>query len=202
MATVRTGEKRSMYLVANERGERREDGGWFSASEDCGEGDFVRAGGSSGDAEACRVSFWRPLAGTRDRSDAVDAVDAFRTVEAPRVTLFFGGGASISLSISSLVRLVPLVGPRVSSVGAALFAAVLVFLAFKPLVCAFVAIGLAVIVEVAIDDKLLPSSVLGSGRESASETIEKFDCVEAREALEVREAFEARPFLVRDGLVV
>lgn len=84
-------------------------GGLFSASEDWGDGDLVRAGRSSGDekrGEEFGASSWGLSAGARDRREAIEAVDAFRIVEAPRVIRFFGGGASISVSICSLVRFV------------------------------------------------------------------------------------------------
>jgi len=81
-------------------------GGLFSASEDWGDGDLVRAGRSSGDGEDFGASSWGLSAGARDRREAIEAVDAFRVVEAPRVIRFFGGGASISVSICSLVRFV------------------------------------------------------------------------------------------------
>lgn len=81
-------------------------GGLFSASEDWGDGDLVRAGRSSGGGEDFGDSSWGLSAGIRDRREAIEAVDAFRIVEVPRVIRFFGGGASISVSICSLVRFV------------------------------------------------------------------------------------------------
>lgn len=81
-------------------------GGLFSASEDWGDGDFVRAGRPSEIGENLGESSGGLSAGARDRREATEAVDASRIVEPPRVIRFFGGGASISASICSLVRFV------------------------------------------------------------------------------------------------
>lgn len=100
-----SGENMSIYGLNVPESNR---GGLFSASEDCGDGDLARAGRSSGGGggEDLGASSSGLSAGIRERSEAVEAADAFRIVEVPRVIRFFGGGGFISVSIWSLVRFV------------------------------------------------------------------------------------------------
>ncbi len=213
----RTGENMSIYFAL---GTERVDGGWFSASEDWGEGELVTVGGCSGVGEDFSGSLWGTVSGIRDRSEAIDAADAFRIVDAPRVTRFFAAGACSSVDIASLLRFL-LLEIRAASVGTLIskfsssgswtlavfagsglvgFAVVcfvtvdLVFLALPPLICALGAIDVVVAV-VAVNVMLSPSSMERCAKEGISEAIEKLDCVERREALELREALEAREVL-------